>query len=996
MQRITLSAAPFSSAPVGDGMFQANALFTSNFVDPGGPFDRMLQDVGWSGLRFPGGTVTERTFSPGSEISDRFFDVNVPSGVSENGDPRIVTAPALFKYAADNDISVTFTLPTENYVTDTIGANGFRDPSPFGLYRLLDRVDNIIRGEYGDVDIATFQIGNEFWYRGRLSADEYGLLVNKLSVGMQALFDVYEEERGGPSEWSQPDINLQATTRRIPNGNERIIEKMSLASRESIDSVSTHYYPPTYALATQREGTFDRLDDWLSYEGISPDITFSITEWNIQNTGGDLGLAQASGMLEAMRVMLERGVENAAVWGTQYPSLDTRLAGLRTNEDEPGGLEYWLTPAGETFRMMSQSIRGMQLLDLDTPASLRNAVGIPDADRDPGDAEQLVMHAYMGDDKAVVFISSRSLVDIDVLIDPSELIPDYHHVWGQQLGVMDRPGTPRRDEGDPLARYALPHKTILNQSDMAGSEGLELSLGPYEIVKLEFTFGDVGVNIAGHDQLVDPAANYDDVIFGSVFDDVLVGNLGSNELFGFEGDDTLIGGVGDDLLDGGSGDDLLISGGGNNTLIGGEGSDTLVSGDGINLLRGGSPEGISGPNHFVVDVAGLSTIADFDFGRGDGLSFRGFYASADEVLDRASVEGNDIVIDHDDGGETWLLGQAGRIAVLEDVLIDFADNSPVEDIVRDLNTPPPSGEIPPDPGGVVPETVFSREAMIQLLSIENAAEIRPLLIRLSAAEEESLLDQLNPNAFALSASQGVWREFCRSLSVEGFERLIGEVDLEILDLRFQRFTADEYANGPDNLNNISGLPVCRTFPFTSEDVRVDYFLVLSEMERSLFEEEWAAAFPEETPKSIEDFLMIDDAAVEARLSELLENGEDPGFVRHLLPGQFSRSEFLDRESGSDDEEDEEDEDDENSGRDGSCFIATCAYGDADHPDVTFLRLYRDLELSELSRGRIFIRVYYIVGPWIADLIRPCPVLRRAARSVLARAVAAMRKRRERP
>lgn len=994
MQRITLTAAPFSSGPIGDGMFHANALFTSNFLDPGGPFDRMLQDIGWSGLRFPGGTVTETTFAPDSDIVDRFFDVNTPSGLSDDGSPRIVTAPAAFRYAAENDISITFTLPTENYLSDEIGDDGFRMPTAFGLYRLLDRVDDMIRGAYGEIDIDTFQIGNEFWYRDRMSADEYGLLVDKLSVGMQALFDVYEEERGGPDEWSQPNINIQATTRRIPDGNERIIEKMSLASREAIDSISTHYYPPTYALATQRDATFDRLDDWKSYEGMSPDLKYSITEWNIQNSGGDLGLAQASGLLEAMRVMLERDIDNAAVWGTQYPSLGTRLAGLRPNEDEPGGFEYWLSPAGETYRMMSQSIRGMQLLDLDTPESLRNAVGTPDAERAPEDAEQLVMHAYMGDDKAVVFVSSRSLADIDFTLDPSALIPEYHHVWAEQLGVIDDPRTSARDEGDPLSRYARPYKQILNQSDMAGSEGLQVSLGPYEIVKFDITFGDVGVKIAGHDQMVDPAANYDDVIFGSDFNDVLVSDFGANSLFGLDGDDTLIGGVGNDLLDGGAGDDLLISRGGENTLIGGEGADTLVSGHGVDYLEGGSGlDGDSGPNQFVIDVKGLATIADFDIERGDGLSFRGVYASAEDVRDRASVDGDDIVIDHDEGGETWLLGLGSQIDSLEDVLIDFSDNSPVEDLVRELNTPPPSGEIPPDSGDELPETAFPRETLIELLTVEDPSEIAPLVSGLSREAEDSLLDQINANALALSATQGVWREFCRNLSTEGFERLIKDVDQDILDLRFQRLTAEEYANGPDILNDLISLPVCRTFAFTSENVRLDYFLALSESERTQFEEQWAAAFPDEPAQSTAEILNIDDERVEARKLELLERDEDPEFARFFKPGEFSKAEFLGGDDGTEDEEDDDEESGDSRGSGGSCFVATCAYGDAAHPDVAFLRLYRDLELSEGLLGRVFIRVYYKLGPSLADLIRPYPALRTIARMILSRAVAKMRSRR---
>jgi len=989
-QTIFLTDAPYIGNVVGDGMFEANALFTFNYLDPGSPFDRMLQDIGWSGLRFPGGTVTEQTFAPGSEIVDRFFDVTRPSGLSDSGADRLLTVPAMFRYARENDITVKFTIPTENYLSDNLGADGMRDPSPFGLYALLDRVDNIIRGAYGEVDIALFQIGNEFWYRDRMSPEEYGALVNKLATGMNTLFDIFEAEQGGPEAWTRPQINMQATTRRIPDGNERIVEQMSFAARHSIDSVSTHYYPPTYALATQRDGTFDRLDDWKSFEGVSQNLTYFISEWNIQNSGGDVGLVQASSMLEAMRVMIERGVDHAAVWGTQYLSLGTRLAALRLRDDEPGGYEYWLTPAGETYRMMSHSIRGLRLLDLDTNDSLRNAVDINPAERAPEDAEQLVMHAYMGRDKAVIFVSSRSDIDIDVTLDPSGLIPEYHHVWAEQLGVLDNPATPDRDEGDPESRDARPYIQILNESDMAGANGLSVSLAPYEIVKFEFTTGDVGVRISGHDQVVDPAADYDDIIMGSAFDDLLVGNAGSDQLFGFDGDDTLIGGDGNDLLDGGRGDDLLIGVSGDNTLLGGEGNDTLVSGDGTDLMEGGS-----GANHFVIDPAGSATIADFDFARGDGLSFRNTYATPEEVLGRAVADGDDIVITHDTGKKTLLLGLGSRLDDLETVLVDFADTSPVAELVEQLNTPPPSGEIPPDPepdDHPAPPPAFSKDAFQALLTATSAQDVEILLSDLSPDAETSLLDQLNPNALAVAVNTGVFKGLLANLSAQGAARLLRDTDQAALDMRFQRITAEEYANGFDNLREPDNLMLALPRPPVAEVDRIDYFLVMSEREREEFEDIWDATHPDLEPRSIQQILEIDDAAIEARRLDLLNSDAQPDFALFLKPGQFSKQYLQHQDSGSDDDDDT-DQDTRPTGTGGGCFVATCAYGTPDHPDVLFLRLYRDLELSQHRGGRLFIRVYYAVGPWLADMIRPYPRLRKIARAALGRQVIAMQLRR---
>ena len=50
---------------------------------------------------------------------------------------------------------------------------------------------------------------------------------------------------------------------------------------------------------------------------------------------------------------------------------------------------------------------------------------------------------------------------------------------------------------------------------------------------------------------------------------------------------------------------------------------------------------------------------------------------------------------------------------------------------------------------------------------------------------------------------------------------------------------------------------------------------------------------------------------------------------------------------------------------GSCFVATATYQDAMHPDVVLLRDFRDRFLRKSFTGRMFIKVYYKVGPYLA-------------------------------
>lgn len=975
---VLLSEAGYKSDVVEDDHFEANAIYTRDYLDPGGPFDRMFADMGWSGLRFPGGTVTEENFAPGSGIVERLFDVSRPSGLSDDGAPRIVTTPAMFSYAIDKGIAVDFTLPTENYFSDETDEDGFRIPSTFGLYRILDRVDEMVRGDYGHAFIEKFEIGNEFWYKNeRQTPEEYGHIVEHLASGMQSLLDLYQAEQADDSAWVMPEISVQSAPGWRPQDNEAIFDQLSLSSRAAIDAVSTHYYPSSYTVATDRQVHFDRLNDWQNLEGVDKELSYYVSEWNMAtSTETDTGLAQASGMLETMRVMLERGIDHAAIWGTQYYNLRTRLAELENDPDAPGGKDYSLTPAGEIYRMMSSSIRGLRVLDLDTDSSLRDALDVPADERTADQTEQLVMHAYGGTDKTVIFISSRSGVDIDVTLDTGSLLTDYHHVWAERLGALDDPTTSDLDEGDPLSIYARPYVDILNESTLTATGDLTVTLQPYEIVKFEFSTGTTGVSISGHDQMVDPAADYDDDLHGSAFDDTLSGNIGGDILSGYAGSDALDGGEGNDTLFGGTGDDFLRSGDGTDSLWGEDGADVLIADTGMNDLRGDA-----GQDQFVVDPNGLTILHDLDIDAGEGLSFRNHYASASDVIDRTAVDGDDLLVSHDSGGSTRLVGLAARLSEFETVLTDFQADSPVDDIVAALNAPVPDGSIPPDPDPVVEEeTAFTREDLYDLLSLEDPAEIGALVASLTPEEEAGLIDQVNGNALALSADQQTWASFCDNLSDAAFDRFIDGIDPEILDLRYLRTAADEYANGPDDLNDENGLPICRTFEEVSPEVRVAYYLALSPSELTQLEQYWADLNPDAEALTAAEILHVDLTDVDAEREAILSGESDPAFSIFLKPNSYS-TDYLDEQ---------EDEEDTAGAQGFQCFVATCVYGDGHHPDVEFLRLYRDEVLQTGAMGRLFVCFYYKYGPWAAALIKPFPAVKTLIRSCLARWVASRR------
>lgn len=53
----------------------------------------------------------------------------------------------------------------------------------------------------------------------------------------------------------------------------------------------------------------------------------------------------------------------------------------------------------------------------------------------------------------------------------------------------------------------------------------------------------------------------------------------------------------------------------------------------------------------------------------------------------------------------------------------------------------------------------------------------------------------------------------------------------------------------------------------------------------------------------------------------------------------------------------------------SCYIATMAYQDIDHPQVQFLRGFRDKYLNSSKAGRYFIKLYYQYSPFLVDKLK---------------------------
>lgn len=640
---------------VDEGMFGAISVGRSDFDE----FITDFEYVGANHIRWPGGTFAEEggydpetgEFHTHAEPGDEpGYSLDYPDLIH----PDLAAQGAaglsdVLAYGVENGVSVSVILPTDPYVDDPAAAYD-------ATMQFLE--DLYVNGTYGEVPAdVTLDIGNE---RYEDPANNYGPVAKDMlhavadfrdanpevdfDIGLQSM-QTGADSRALVSVFTDPDL---------PADEQNLLAEVDVirhhALQQNLDDSNAH---GSWDLETIRYYRIDPLvDAVVDAGGVEPEIDFSAWSVNSEDAqDGGAGLSAASNMLSSFTSMLELGADQASVWGL---NVGTGNDTVLTYDGEDGARET--TAAAETYRLMSESIVGMNMVE--------------DEALDNNRADPYQMYAFVDEDSAVIFASANEFegdsyeltIDLDGFGDIALVEAVY---------VRTEDGTPEGAVVDPESTYEV----------LPVGEGntITITFGqPYEVVRL-IVHEDLPVDDGGDDTPIDDDPG--DVIV-PVVDETLTGNSSANDLTGgagndtldgrggndtltgLDGDDNLIGGGGADVLDGGNGIDDLRGGGGSDAIFGGAGDDSIRAGSGRDSIDGG--EG----NDWISASSGNDYV---DGGAGDDLLKGG--KDNDTIL---GGEGDDTI--RGENGDDLLVGGTGA-----DVFIggDGADTFRLDTLTED-------------------------------------------------------------------------------------------------------------------------------------------------------------------------------------------------------------------------------------------------------------------------------------------------------------------------
>jgi hypothetical protein len=451
-----------------DALFGGNILASRGSMSGPGSYEEGIQALSVSGLRYPGGSLTEH-----------YFDIENPDASTaihaETGEiSTFIPISEFLSYAEENGHAVTIVVPTWYQLTEETDAEGNRS-AEIDEEALRDFIHDVASGVYGSPEIAGIEIGNEYWGSGKMNAVEYGRVSSEMSfiindelklvnevhgietesvnvlVQMGTNFGVSNlavEYEGWGAEGVIDDLSAKYPGADISydnirgNGevnwaevnNELVIMSFDTPEKmEAVDGVIAHVY--TYGTGDQTRGLYnlDIINNvWMEKEGFEG-LEIHVTEWNMKSTSSldraeDYGLFQAHEMLNIVENFMEAGVDQGHVW----PLIQNTSNPLSVGFDYSGP-----TVPGQMFSMMSENLPGKSVVDF-SPGSDRSTEYF---------GEDVDIHAFVGGGDMVLYIASTAEETTITDIDMSGFVAGFDAMEVSVLGVGEgqNPGSTRSD-----------------------------------------------------------------------------------------------------------------------------------------------------------------------------------------------------------------------------------------------------------------------------------------------------------------------------------------------------------------------------------------------------------------------------------------------------------------------------------------------------------------------------------------------------------------------
>ena len=475
---------PFDARIAGDARITTH-LFGGNVLAPRGDHSDAIAALGVTGLRYPGGSLTEHMFDITNPNATELVD-------QRTGEiRRVLRLDDFLAYAHAASQPVTIVVPTRTQLTESVDENGDRMPN-ISESDLRAFVAGVVSG---DAEIAAFEVGNEYWGIG-MNAVEYG----RVSSQMAAIIDselaaagaddvdiivqkgnnfgssrISDEFTGVPADEVFTDLNETYGTALggdalFPSGeinwafvnSKLVLSGFDDAEIQSVDGVVTHIY--SRGPSSPETRYFDLENAQATWLADHPGLEIHITEWNLKSTNDlepndDYGLFQAAEMLEIMEEFVVSGVDAAHVWPLNENTRNALSNGFTFDE---------ATAPGEMFALMSETLPGKALVDLN-----------PEARDTEAQSGSVSVHMFAGEGELALYLINESRQSgTSASVDVSSFISGYDAADVVVLGVAD---------GD--APGSNKSQAVIEDVDpsVISSGAIEASLDPGEIMQVVFT-----------------------------------------------------------------------------------------------------------------------------------------------------------------------------------------------------------------------------------------------------------------------------------------------------------------------------------------------------------------------------------------------------------------------------------------------------------------------------------------------------------------------------